>query len=314
MKALGRQIRNFDWQEWLRHCEAVMKSGNWAKFDKNLSLHAKLLASWPKILVEASLWGKYWGIGMTEHDAKWNMGHWPGRNWLGHILMELHHEFGKKKSGYKNCCRVVVHHHYPNMKQVTSWVCQFESGARPSTMQSVLAAVQNEVLLFIGWEQTVHSDSRSCSWESGLDHLKRALELKQTPVLLCLDLSSMDISQLVYKGGSDFVSVAAAQSNANEWRGAKLEERSKRKQLHPEKFHDLNDVDISRLEYKGGMDFCLSCSSFKQRRWTRWCTIAETQQMQAAASKKVRPMETTVFEGFPVLTLEEDEFLVCRKC
>jgi len=88
-KKLGRQIKNFDKEEWLTVCEEVMEKAVYDKFNQNKRLLKELLD--PKYngkkFVEASPFDDIWGIKMGEEnpDAD-NESKWCGLNLLGKVL------------------------------------------------------------------------------------------------------------------------------------------------------------------------------------------------------------------------------------
>lgn len=88
-KAYGRKVQNFDTEKWQEHCSAIVVQANLAKFSANQALGSWLIETASKVLVEASMWDKIWGIGMVAtapgaHDPM----RWKGRNLLGFALME----------------------------------------------------------------------------------------------------------------------------------------------------------------------------------------------------------------------------------
>ena len=66
IKALGRQVRNFDEYRWQKHRMEIVVTGNLHKFIDNEDLKNFLLSTGDKILVEASPYDTVWGIGMKE--------------------------------------------------------------------------------------------------------------------------------------------------------------------------------------------------------------------------------------------------------
>jgi ribA/ribD-fused uncharacterized protein len=88
IKAFGRKVNNYDDNVWngIRH--RVMLDAIILKFSQNPSLKRKLLATHPKILVEASPYDKIWGIGMTARQAIDANYQFNGLNLLGTVLME----------------------------------------------------------------------------------------------------------------------------------------------------------------------------------------------------------------------------------
>jgi ribA/ribD-fused uncharacterized protein len=65
MKNLGRQIKGFSEEQWLRYREMVVLKGTLLKFSQNPQLLASLLAT-EGILVEASPYDAVWGIGKAS--------------------------------------------------------------------------------------------------------------------------------------------------------------------------------------------------------------------------------------------------------
>lgn len=90
IKALGRKVRNFDDEVWIKTCKGIVYVGNLAKFSQNLKLRERLLNTKNAILVEASPRDKRWGVGLSKHDDKiFDTKKWRGSNWLGEILMKV---------------------------------------------------------------------------------------------------------------------------------------------------------------------------------------------------------------------------------
>lgn len=69
-KALGRKARNFEDDVWKSHCSQIVVKANQAKFSQNPAFAEWLVATAPKVLVEASLWDRIWGIGMAQSNPK----------------------------------------------------------------------------------------------------------------------------------------------------------------------------------------------------------------------------------------------------
>lgn len=89
-KAYGRKVQNFQVEIWQKRCSEIVVTANLAKFSTNPAFADWLNATTPKVLVEASMWDKIWGIGMVasaagSRDPKL----WKGRNLLGFALMEV---------------------------------------------------------------------------------------------------------------------------------------------------------------------------------------------------------------------------------
>lgn len=89
-KQLGRQVQNFDPEEWASVARGYVFEGNLAKFTQNPALLNVLLSTGDAIIVEASPYDKIWGIGLNEAVAKRTPAEkWPGTNWLGLELMNV---------------------------------------------------------------------------------------------------------------------------------------------------------------------------------------------------------------------------------
>jgi ribA/ribD-fused uncharacterized protein len=101
-KKLGRQIKNFNTDVWLREGYEIMIAVNMAKFSQNSRLKAILLSTGDKILVESSPYDKIWGIGLHHDDDKvLDERNWKGMNLLGKSLMEVRNNL-KNKSNEKS--------------------------------------------------------------------------------------------------------------------------------------------------------------------------------------------------------------------
>ncbi len=89
-KKLGRQIKGFDNQTWLKYRSPIVVKGNIGKFSQNDTLKEFLLNTGTRILVEASPRDTIWGIGLDSNnfDAE-NPDKWRGLNLLGFALMEV---------------------------------------------------------------------------------------------------------------------------------------------------------------------------------------------------------------------------------
>jgi ribA/ribD-fused uncharacterized protein len=92
-KALGRKVKPFDDATWRRGREAIVMTGNRAKFTQSPALLAQLLATRGTTLVEASPYDKIWGIGLAASDPRAaDPAQWKGQNLLGKILTALRDE------------------------------------------------------------------------------------------------------------------------------------------------------------------------------------------------------------------------------
>lgn len=88
VKALGRQVKNFDSELWREHRFAIVLRGNLAKFSQNEDLKEYMFSTGDTIIVEASPADSIWGIGMDEETASQvTPSEWRGMNLLGFALM-----------------------------------------------------------------------------------------------------------------------------------------------------------------------------------------------------------------------------------
>ena len=87
-KALGKQVRGFELNTWLKVARDIVIQGNLEKFSQDKQLLNELLATGSTTLVECSQNDCIWGIGLTKSDPRVNnRKEWKGTNWLGECLM-----------------------------------------------------------------------------------------------------------------------------------------------------------------------------------------------------------------------------------
>jgi ribA/ribD-fused uncharacterized protein len=95
-KALGRAVRNFNEEAWVRARSEAVVRGNLAKFGAHADLRAFLVGTGDRVLVEASPRDRIWGIGLgAANPAAENPQKWRGENLLGFALMEARERLGK---------------------------------------------------------------------------------------------------------------------------------------------------------------------------------------------------------------------------
>lgn len=88
VKALGREVRDFDSELWREHRFAIVLRGNLAKFSQNDDLKNYIFSTGETVIVEASPTDTIWGIGLDEAKArKLPPKDWRGLNLLGFALM-----------------------------------------------------------------------------------------------------------------------------------------------------------------------------------------------------------------------------------
>jgi ribA/ribD-fused uncharacterized protein len=99
-KALGRAASpwNAQWDE-PEGSRTVVLRGNMAKFHQNPALRELLMQTTGTIIAEASPYDGKWGIrlGMGHADA-WRPDRWPGKNWLGQVLMQVRTLLGDERA------------------------------------------------------------------------------------------------------------------------------------------------------------------------------------------------------------------------
>ena len=93
-KCLGRQVRHFDHDSWLRERENISFRGNLAKFSQNETLRLTLLHTSERCLAEASPYYNLWGIGLRASNYRASSPHtWCGSNLLGQTLEHVRKTF-----------------------------------------------------------------------------------------------------------------------------------------------------------------------------------------------------------------------------
>lgn len=89
-KRLGRDVTPYDDASWFAIARDVVREACLAKFRQNPDLKLDLLATGTRPIAEASPFDRVWGIGLDAAEAvRTPMHKWPGRNLLGHVLMEV---------------------------------------------------------------------------------------------------------------------------------------------------------------------------------------------------------------------------------
>lgn len=92
VKAMGRQVANYDGKKWDRVKYGHMYKALEYKFGQHANLRAILLESGTKVIYEASPYDAIWGIGYSAADAIHVSPTKYGQNLLGLALMELRSE------------------------------------------------------------------------------------------------------------------------------------------------------------------------------------------------------------------------------
>lgn len=94
-KALGRQVKEFEEEEWAKIREDAMYNAVYAKFSQNENLKAFLLADEfkGKKFVEGNPYDKIWSVGLDWRDPRiGDEENWLGLNLLGTVLENVREE------------------------------------------------------------------------------------------------------------------------------------------------------------------------------------------------------------------------------
>lgn len=88
IKALGRQVANYNNSYWNGIRQIVIFEGLLAKFSQNEDLKEQLRATGNSILAECAVRDTIWGIGLSMKDKdRSEIDKWKGQNLLGYALM-----------------------------------------------------------------------------------------------------------------------------------------------------------------------------------------------------------------------------------
>lgn len=92
-KNLGRQVKNFNSEEWDKIKEEVMYKAVKAKFEQDGLCNFCILKYLYQEFVEGSPYDKIWGCGIVYNDERiFNKDNWKGENLLGKILTRVRNE------------------------------------------------------------------------------------------------------------------------------------------------------------------------------------------------------------------------------
>ena len=88
IKALGREVSNYEDHVWNGMRQIVVYEGLLAKFSQNADLRRKLKGTGNAVLAECAVRDRIWGIGLSMRDARrLDLKQWRGQNLLGYALM-----------------------------------------------------------------------------------------------------------------------------------------------------------------------------------------------------------------------------------
>lgn len=100
-KRLGRSVSPYKDELWTPVRDDVMYDVELSKYTDSVDLGDALLGTGDKILVEASPWDRYWGIGFSEHESNAHEPtKWTGQNKLGRVLMQVREDLRKMRETY----------------------------------------------------------------------------------------------------------------------------------------------------------------------------------------------------------------------
>ena len=96
-KQIGRNVKGFKDDIWIKYCRKIVYDANMAKFQQNPEMKKELMATGDTELCEASPYDKRWGIGLdAENPFAQDKSTWQGLNWLGESLTQVREDI---KSG-----------------------------------------------------------------------------------------------------------------------------------------------------------------------------------------------------------------------
>lgn len=88
IKALGRQVANYDEHVWNGIRQILVYEGLLAKFSQNEDLKDKLKFTGEAILAECAVKDLIWSVGLSMKDPdRFDKTKWKGQNLLGYTLM-----------------------------------------------------------------------------------------------------------------------------------------------------------------------------------------------------------------------------------
>jgi hypothetical protein len=92
-KKLGREVKNYNEEEWSKIREDYMYKAVSLKFHSDYWLRQELIDTQDKILVEGTPKDTIWGVGIYwNDDLILNEKNWKGLNLLGKVLMRVREE------------------------------------------------------------------------------------------------------------------------------------------------------------------------------------------------------------------------------
>lgn len=96
-KALGREVKGFKDDVWIKYCRKIVYDANVAKFTQNPEMLKELMDTGGAEMVEASPYDKRWGIGLSaDNPFAQDKSTWQGLNWLGEALTQVRSDLRKQ--------------------------------------------------------------------------------------------------------------------------------------------------------------------------------------------------------------------------
>lgn len=90
VKALGREVKNFDEADWKSKCRKIITTGGLGKFQHNQALGEYLILTAGTAVAEASPFDRVWGIGLRAGDERAkDLTQWRRTSLLGFVLMDV---------------------------------------------------------------------------------------------------------------------------------------------------------------------------------------------------------------------------------
>ena len=88
-KHLGRNIKDFDKQEWEKRAVELVVPGLFEKFRQCKVPREMLLSTGNRDIVEANPFDSFFGGGVALRSDDWKKKHWKGQNIMGSILKKI---------------------------------------------------------------------------------------------------------------------------------------------------------------------------------------------------------------------------------
>ena len=97
IKALGRQVHNYNNTVWNGMRQIIIYEGLYAKYSQDDELKEKLLKTGDRLLAECAVQDKIWATGISmKDDSRFDMNKWTGQNLLGFATMLVREKLQKR--------------------------------------------------------------------------------------------------------------------------------------------------------------------------------------------------------------------------